>query len=453
MLRRAGAGDRRLHRAEGQPHRPRRAAAGPLRGRAPALRGQGRHRLHPRHPARPRRAARAAAPGRARRSPTRSASAAPPGCGRASWRRSASPSGRATGACATRASWGCATTRRRRRWCASERRDRQGGPAAGGDQPRRPGRLPRGGPDQARPRPPLRDRGRRRWSPTCAAGRSRCRASPRASRATGYFLKDAPRPLPRLDRDVAVPKREGGTIDQVLADDVATLVYLAGPERDHAARLDRPRRPPRAARPPDLRPRPLERSASARCAPRPARAGDLLRDARPRAVRDDHRLARAARGGARCAAPPATTRSTPSPAGGRRPSSTRTPRPSRSSSARPSAATGSTSTSPATPTASTPWRPTRCGPCRRAPVATPLRWEELDDDGLDPQGWTVATIGDRLDEVGDPWARDRAPRPGDRPGPPGAGAALGEEAHHLRGEEVGRGVHRGVALAGQHDDP
>ena len=39
-----------------------------------------------------------------------------------------------------------------------------------------------------------------------------------------------------------------------------------------------------------------------------------------------------------------------------------------------------------------------------APVATPLRWEELDDEGLDPQGWTIRTIGARLAEVGDPWA-------------------------------------------------
>ena len=35
---------------------------------------------------------------------------------------------------------------------------------------------------------------------------------------------------------------------------------------------------------------------------------------------------------------------------------------------------------------------------------TPLRWEELDDEGLDPQGWTIRTIGARLAEVGDPWA-------------------------------------------------
>ena len=36
-------------------------------------------------------------------------------------------------------------------------------------------------------------------------------------------------------------------------------------------------------------------------------------------------------------------------------------------------------------------------------MATPLRWEELDDRGLSPRGWTVATIGDRLADGGDPW--------------------------------------------------
>jgi bifunctional non-homologous end joining protein LigD len=39
----------------------------------------------------------------------------------------------------------------------------------------------------------------------------------------------------------------------------------------------------------------------------------------------------------------------------------------------------------------------------KAPVATPLRWDELGDRRLDPQGWTVKTIQDRLAEGGDPW--------------------------------------------------
>ena len=40
-----------------------------------------------------------------------------------------------------------------------------------------------------------------------------------------------------------------------------------------------------------------------------------------------------------------------------------------------------------------------------APVATPLRWEERDDPALDPQGWTLRTVPDRLRTLGgDPWA-------------------------------------------------
>jgi bifunctional non-homologous end joining protein LigD len=41
-----------------------------------------------------------------------------------------------------------------------------------------------------------------------------------------------------------------------------------------------------------------------------------------------------------------------------------------------------------------------------APVATPLRWEELQDAGLSPHQFTVRTIGGRLERLGrsDPWA-------------------------------------------------
>src|SRR4051812_30320595 len=60
--------------------------------------------------------------GTARRSPTGYASRTAPGSSRGWWPRSASASGRATGVSGTRASWGCATTRRRRRWCGSPAR-------------------------------------------------------------------------------------------------------------------------------------------------------------------------------------------------------------------------------------------------------------------------------------------------------------------------------------------
>ena len=38
-----------------------------------------------------------------------------------------------------------------------------------------------------------------------------------------------------------------------------------------------------------------------------------------------------------------------------------------------------------------------------APVATPLRWEELSDPELSPRRWTLRDIPARLEEHGDPW--------------------------------------------------
>lgn len=42
-------------------------------------------------------------------------------------------------------------------------------------------------------------------------------------------------------------------------------------------------------------------------------------------------------------------------------------------------------------------------PMPTAPVATPLRWEELSDSRLEPDRYTIRTIGRRLDRLGDPW--------------------------------------------------
>jgi bifunctional non-homologous end joining protein LigD len=39
-----------------------------------------------------------------------------------------------------------------------------------------------------------------------------------------------------------------------------------------------------------------------------------------------------------------------------------------------------------------------------APVATPLRWEELGDDALEPDGFTIGDVPKRLRAQGDPWA-------------------------------------------------
>src|SRR3954447_4769472 len=51
-----------------------------------------------------------------------------------------------------------------------------------------------------------------------------------------------------------------------------------------------------------------------------------------------------------------------------------------------------------------------------APVATPLRWEELEEPLLQPRGWTLRTIGARLEEIGDPWAGIAADARALRPG-------------------------------------
>ena len=39
----------------------------------------------------------------------------------------------------------------------------------------------------------------------------------------------------------------------------------------------------------------------------------------------------------------------------------------------------------------------------RAPVATPIHWDELADRALKPDRWTVKTIAARIDSEGDPW--------------------------------------------------
>jgi bifunctional non-homologous end joining protein LigD len=39
-----------------------------------------------------------------------------------------------------------------------------------------------------------------------------------------------------------------------------------------------------------------------------------------------------------------------------------------------------------------------------APVATPLAWGELEDPELHPRRWALATVPERLERAGDPWA-------------------------------------------------
>ncbi len=72
---------------------------------------------------------------------------------------------------------------------------------------------------------------------------------PQGIDGAGFFLKDAPRHFPDWIATADVPKRDGGTVRHVLADDAATLVYLAGQNvvtphvwTSRADRLERPDR-------------------------------------------------------------------------------------------------------------------------------------------------------------------------------------------------------------------
>ena len=39
-----------------------------------------------------------------------------------------------------------------------------------------------------------------------------------------------------------------------------------------------------------------------------------------------------------------------------------------------------------------------------APVSVPIEWDELDDPSLRPDQWTIRTVLDRIEDVGDPMA-------------------------------------------------
>jgi bifunctional non-homologous end joining protein LigD len=102
-------------------------------------------------------------------------------------------------------------------------------------------------------------------------------AFPHGVDGDGFFVKDVPRHFPGWIATAAVPKREGGTIHQVLANDTATLVYLAGQNMltPHiwTSRADRLERPDRLVF--DLDPS-TQRFADVRAAARTL--GEILRD-------------------------------------------------------------------------------------------------------------------------------------------------------------------------------
>jgi bifunctional non-homologous end joining protein LigD len=248
---------------------------------------------------------------------------------------------------------------------------------------------------------------------------------PQGIAGDGYFLKEAPRHFPDWIAIAEVPKREGGTVRHVVANDVATLVYLAGQNvvTPHVwtSRVDRLERPDRLIF--DLDPT-ADRFDEVRAAA--LRLGVLLRaiGLEPFAMTTGSR-------GLHVTVPLRRTASFPAVQELAR-----------------DVARALVAEDPDTLTVEfhrekrgeriyVDVNRTRYGqhavapyavrPLPSAPVATPLRWEELDDPGLHPQGWTVATIGARLAGGGDPWK-----------GIAGSARSIGPARQALRGRSVRR---------------
>lgn len=224
---------------------------------------------------------------------------------------------------------------------------------------------------------------------------------PKGIAEDGFFLKDAPHHFPDWIARTDVPRRDGGVVHHVVADEVATLVYLAGQNvvTPHiwTSRVDRLERPDRLVF--DLDPT-TQDFDEVRAAAR--RLGALLRGIGlvPFAMTTGSR-------GLHVAVPLRRTADFEVVHGFAR-----------------DVATALVADDPDTLTVAfrreergdriyvdinrTAYgqhavAPYAVRPLPTAPVATPLRWEELDDDTLDPQGWTVRTIGERLAAGGDPW--------------------------------------------------
>jgi bifunctional non-homologous end joining protein LigD len=219
--------------------------------------------------------------------------------------------------------------------------------------------------------------------------------------AEGYIIKQAPKHFPGWIRRVTVKKR-GGTVSHVVANRVETLVYLAGQNcvTPHVwlARADRIERPDRLIF--DFDPE-HTRFAEVRAAAR--RLGEVLRDLglAPHAMTSGSRgihvtvpLRRTAgfdrvRGFAdavgRLLVEDDPKRLTMEWSKAKRGDRIYVDV-GRNAYAQHAAA------------------PYSVRPKPGAPVATPLRWEELSDRALRPDRWTLRSLPDRLDGEGDPWA-------------------------------------------------
>ena len=224
-------------------------------------------------------------------------------------------------------------------------------------------------------------------------------AFPEGIEGDGFFMKAVPRYFPDWVKRTTVPKK-GGTITHVLAQDAATLVYLSGQNvvtiHTWLSRADKPHQPDRLTL--DFDPSGGgfdEVRAAARA------AGDRLRDlglapfAMTTGSRGLHVVCPLRRG------------------------------PDFSEVHRFARALAEQMVEEDPTHLTLEWRKSDRGkriyvdvnriayaqhavapysirPRANAPVAVPLRWEELSEKTLRPDGWTVKTVGERLD-ADDPW--------------------------------------------------
>lgn len=226
-------------------------------------------------------------------------------------------------------------------------------------------------------------------------------AFPNGTDAPGFFMKSVPKYFPDWIATVEVPKR-GGSLTQVLAQDAATLVYLAGQNviTPHIwlSRADRPREPDRLII--DLDPSPGIGFNEVRAAARDA--GERLRDSGLAAYAmvtgsrgvhvvsplrrgpdfgEVHSFARALAEAMVAAHPEQLTLEWHRAERGAR-------------------IYLDVNRINYAQHAVTPYG---LRPLPGAPVAMPIRWEELSDRTLAPDRWTIADAADRLDSDGDAW--------------------------------------------------
>jgi bifunctional non-homologous end joining protein LigD len=226
-------------------------------------------------------------------------------------------------------------------------------------------------------------------------------AFPGGIEGPGYYMKNVPEHFPGWIRRVTVPKR-GGSLTHLLPNDAATLVYMANQNvvTPHVwtSRADKPRLPDRIVF--DFDP-PGTRFADVRAAARAL--GDIVRDLglEPFAMTSGSRgihVVTPIRRGRDSEDVVAFARSVARELAAQDPRRLTTEVRKVKREDRIFIDTGRNAY------AQHAVAPYAVRARENAPVATPLRWEELGERGLRPDRWTIRTMAARLDDAGDPWA-------------------------------------------------